>query len=145
MSTCECLSWKYNSADELLNECRIMKFIFECEVMFLGFFICYFVALWPGGSLTHPKLSIHLLFSISNRCTLETRNEVGYLSVFEHPVEFETSTLRFSWIALTLSWRRPLSYRNHSIDLLCKSIDWFLYDNGLRYERVNPLSYNQRR
>ena len=29
-----------------------------------------------------------------------------------------------------------LSYRNQSIDLLCKSMDWFLYDNGLRHERV---------
>ena len=29
---------------------------------------------------------------------------------------------------LTLSWRRSISYRNQSIDLLCKSIDWFLYD-----------------
>ena len=33
--------------------------------------------------------------------------------------------------------RRPLSYRNKSIDVLRKSVDWFLYDNGLRYERVN--------
>ena len=37
-----------------------------------------------------------------------------------------------SWLdgekALTLSWRRPLSYKNRS--------DWFLYDNGLRHERV---------
>ena len=24
---------------------------------------------------------------------------------------------------------RPLSYRNQSIDLLRKSMDWFLYDN----------------
>ena len=39
-------------------------------------------------------------------------------------------------IILTLSWRRLLSYRNHSIDLLCESMDWFLYDNGLRRERV---------
>ena len=31
---------------------------------------------------------------------------------------------------LTLSWRRPLSYRN-------QSMDWFLYDNDLRHERVN--------
>ena len=38
--------------------------------------------------------------------------------------------------ALTLSWRKQLSYRNQSIDLLCKSMDWFLYDNGLRHERV---------
>ena len=38
---------------------------------------------------------------------------------------------------LTLSRRRPLSYRNQSIDLQNKSMDWFLYDNGLRHERVN--------
>ena len=37
---------------------------------------------------------------------------------------------------LTLSWRKALSYRNQSIDFLRKSMDWFLYDNGLRLERV---------
>ena len=37
---------------------------------------------------------------------------------------------------LTLSWRGPLSYRNQSTDLQSKSMDWFLYDNGLRHERV---------
>ena len=37
---------------------------------------------------------------------------------------------------LTLSWRRPWSYRNQSIDLTCKSMDWFLYDDGLRHERA---------
>ena len=37
---------------------------------------------------------------------------------------------------LNLSWLRPLSYRNQLIDLLCKLMDWFLYDNGLRHERV---------
>ena len=50
--------------------------------------------------------------------------------------------------SLTLSWRRLLSYRNQSIDLRrsidlqSKSMDWFLYDNGLRHERVN-LSYSE--
>ena len=39
-------------------------------------------------------------------------------------------------ISLTLSWRKPISYRNQSIDLLRKSVDWFLYDIGLRHERV---------
>ena len=39
-------------------------------------------------------------------------------------------------VALTLSRRKPLSYRNQSIDLRSKSMDWFLYDNGLRHERV---------
>ena len=34
----------------------------------------------------------------------------------------------------------PLSYRNQSIDLLHKSMEWFLYDNGLRHERVKAKS-----
>ena len=46
------------------------------------------------------------------------------------------------WLSLffTLSCRNPLSYRNQSIDFFCKSMDWFLYDNGLPHERVNDLS-----
>ena len=32
-----------------------------------------------------------------------------------------------------------ISYRNQSIDLLCKSMDWFLYDIGLRHERVKVI------
>ena len=43
-------------------------------------------------------------------------------------------SLETNW--LTLSWRRPLSYRKQSIDLPSKSMDWFLYDNGLRHEKV---------
>ena len=34
-------------------------------------------------------------------------------------------------IRLTLSYRRSISYRNQSIGLLCKSIDWFLCDTDL--------------
>ena len=45
---------------------------------------------------------------------------------------------RVGW--LTVSWRRPLSYRNQSIDFLLKSIDWFLYDNSFRHERVKSPS-----
>ena len=40
---------------------------------------------------------------------------------------------------LTLSWRKMLSYRNQSIDLLCKSIDWFLDNNGVRHERIKDI------
>ena len=29
------------------------------------------------------------------------------------------------------------SYQNQSTDVLCKSMDWFLYDRELRHERVN--------
>ena len=50
-----------------------------------------------------------------------------------------STTLQYEYILhdLTLSWRRPLSYRNQSIDLPSKSMEWFLYDNDLRHERVN--------
>ena len=39
-------------------------------------------------------------------------------------------------LRLTLSGRRPLSYRNQSINLQSKSMKWFLYDDDLRHERV---------
>ena len=42
-------------------------------------------------------------------------------------------------LELILSRRRSLSYRNHSIDLQSKSMDWCLYDSDLRHERVNKL------
>ena len=32
-----------------------------------------------------------------------------------------------------------LSYRNQSIDLVCKSMDWFLYDKDLHHERVKNV------
>ena len=48
--------------------------------------------------------------------------------------------LELSHLSLTLSRRRPLSYRNQSIDLLCKSLDWFLHNNGLRHERVKDVA-----
>ena len=35
--------------------------------------------------------------------------------------------------------RRSASYRNLPIDLLNKSMDWFLYDRDLRHERVKSL------
>ena len=59
-------------------------------------------------------------------------------SVFDHFVGLVLNGL--TW------WRRPL-YKNQSIDLLCKSMDWFLYDNSLRHERVQiffllMLGYN---
>ena len=37
---------------------------------------------------------------------------------------------------LTLSWWRSISYRNQSIDLKSKSMDWFLYDIGLLHEMI---------
>ena len=41
--------------------------------------------------------------------------------------------------ALTILWRKSLSYRNQYIYLLCKPMDWFLYDRDLRHEKVKAL------
>ena len=57
-----------------------------------------------------------------------------YSKLFSHSHAF--------YLHLTLSWRRPLSYRNQSTDLQSKSMDWFLYDNDLRHERVNKSDKN---
>ena len=38
---------------------------------------------------------------------------------------------------------RPLSYRNQCIDLLRKSMDWFVHDNVLRHERVKQIWKSQ--
>ena len=38
---------------------------------------------------------------------------------------------------LILLWRSILSYRNQSIDLQRKSIDWFLYDRNLHIKELN--------
>ena len=44
---------------------------------------------------------------------------------------------------LTLSCRRFQSYRHQSIDLHCKSMDWFLYDRDLCHEGVKErLEWN---
>ena len=61
---------------------------------------------------------------------------------FEFP-NWKVRSIEKNWenVSLTLSWRRPLSYRNQSIDLLLKSMDWFLYDIGLRHERVKNCQF----
>ena len=45
-----------------------------------------------------------------------------------------------NWLhVLTLSWKRLLSYRNHSIDLQSKLMDWFLYDRGLQHKELKVI------
>ena len=43
--------------------------------------------------------------------------------------------------ALTFSWRRSLWYRNQSINLLRKSIDWFLYHGDLLHGNLTTNAH----
>ena len=47
------------------------------------------------------------------------------------------------FISLTPSWRTSLLYKNQSIGLLCKSMDWFLYDRDVCHEKVNIMYCRQ--
>ena len=46
-------------------------------------------------------------------------------------------------LVLTLPWQVSLSYRNQSINLQNKSVDWFVDDRILRHEKVNAQSRNE--
>ena len=71
---------------------------------------------------------------------LQFTESFSYHNIFS---QFNT-TLYLDWLnsLLTLWWRQSLSYWNQSIHLLRKSMDWFLYDNGLRHERVKRCFKN---
>ena len=59
------------------------------------------------------------------------------LKIFkETSISRSLHTLIKLYLHLTLSWRWALSYSKQSIDLRSKLMGWFLYDNGLRHERV---------
>ena len=47
-------------------------------------------------------------------------------------ISYFISEISLLLFCLSLSRRTSLSYRNQSINLLCKSVDWFLYDRDFR-------------
>ena len=77
--------------------------------------------------LVLPMWTLLQVFHVNLYSSIELRH-LGIWSL-------NRKALNILTVTLTLSWRRPLSYRNQSIDL-SKSMDWFLYDNGHRHERV---------
>ena len=56
----------------------------------------------------------------------------------------ELISFYFLFTPLTFLWRRSRSYRDQSIDFICKSNDWCLYDKDLRHERVKTNLINRR-
>ena len=90
--------------------------------------------IWTGP---HP----HLNFVVTSLVYLLFVCHLQYYVTEYRPTDFSDSVKKRDWakvqlFCLTLLWRRPLSYRNQSINLGSKSMDWFLYDNGLRHERL---------
>ena len=81
------------------------------------------------------KLYFHLPL---NFVYMNSRKIPGYRCFFLYIKE--VLYLRRKERHLTLSWRRSLSYRNQSIDLQSKSMDWLLYDKNLPHQRVEAIT-----
>ena len=70
-------------------------------------------------------------------CVLQHQHAIA----FKHCNNLEESQiLACKMFDLTLLWRTFRSYKNQSIVLQSKSVEWFLNESDLRHERVNGLS-----
>ena len=87
--------------------------------------ICRWIYPWMSEKLQFPKI-------------LQTQ-KIQKMASFYNCLHLQSITADFR---LSLPWRRSLSYRNQSIDLLCKPMDWFQYDRDLRHERINSFAAN---
>ena len=87
-------------------------------------------------ALLTSSQSLFFHFVYIQDISLHTRQKVTFPYWMWPNLQLPSHSLKKS---ITLSWRRPLSYRNQSIDFGSKSVDWFLYDSGLRHERVKEI------
>ena len=67
--------------------------------------------------------------------SLSTKNQPHFYGQSSY-VNYVLRFLCGNFTVLTLSWRRSLSYRNQSIDLQNKSMDWFLYDTDIAVKEL---------
>ena len=93
-------------------------------------------------SIRTSKLWYELFFSVKFFVKIYRYVPYGYRILLASVSFWDVEkVLKLRLISLTLLWRRPLLYRNQSIDLQSKSMDYFLYDNGLRHERVKKVVF----
>ena len=129
-----CISF-YNFRKALLNFIRTSaKKIFNINYQ-VG--IVLLVRLRQGFShLCKQKFQHNFKNTINPLCSCSTEAKAT-LHFFFLFCQFFSAIREILMNELALSWRSSLSYRNQSIDLQSKSMDWFLYDRDLRHERVN--------
>ena len=108
--------------------------------------------MWPNPQETEDLVTLteKILHEKHYLCSVNITNFKWFHRKILKQAYAETGTVQITeavvrgcsskWVFLTLSWWRPLLYRNQSIDLLYKSMDWFLYNNGLRHERVKSCA-----
>ena len=113
-------------------------------------FLCNFVNIrFPHGSSSVNLLHIFRTLFPKNTCgrlpitnTWQNPKHTSALKKihsFWKNYKISTSALGLSLALLTLLWRRSTSYRNQSINLLCKPMVGFLYDRDIRHKKVKTL------
>ena len=104
---------------------------------FEGFVVAFAIVFFVGVLRPRVKSGMLFVFGVSGSFK-------GVWGVTEESDDESLFEITKDKCYVTLSWRRPLSYRNQSTDLRSKSMDWFLYDNGLRHESVKTwvVSYS---
>ena len=84
--------------------------------------------------------SLQVVYNIYDTTYDEILSVNNDVLIHQESVRFVVTGVFKSVNKLTISWRRPISYRNQSIDLFRKLMDWFLYDIGLRHKRIKTGS-----
>ena len=118
-----------NNGQTLIENLYIAD-IFIADICFSGHF--FWTPLEHFGQnylLRANTLKTHVCFYLTHFFILTWSSSSDFSKLFFTHVIILTSPL-------TLSRQRSLSYRNQSTDLQSKSMDWFLYDNGPRLERI---------
>ena len=97
------------------------------------------------GSIVKKFLSSKFVIILNSGATFITRDFIplmDYIPKWSDTVEKFRSKFMcqvcvtiLERCAVTISWWRSLSYRKQSVDLLYRSMDWFLFDRDLRHER----------
>ena len=92
----------------------------------LLFFVVLFTIFWTFN-ICFTSERLEKLDVFSDKSNTSSHSSVFYLSrQFQHIYRHVLVSL-----LLTLSRRRPMLYRNQSIHLQCKPMDWFLHDMDL--------------
>ena len=104
------------------------------------FILPHFVQISKDFVINPFLTNVPILYSLK---TLENQKFTGVFRGYKMRALTRTE---LSWLnrgsLFTLLWLSSLSYRNQSTDLLCKSMDWFLFDRYLCNERVNSFFSN---
>ena len=122
-------------------------YIVKSESIFQNCFCFDTCSCFTFASLTSLMFTLYFLLSLLHKCEPGISlisiyllfNSFYLLAIMQAQREF--ISVGYLLKALNSFMKEVLSYRNQSINLLCKSMTWLLYDRDLRLERLKTYTY----